>query len=315
MSRILLTGASGFIGSHCLNALRDRGHELHAVVRTVKATISDGVTWHYRDLREPEQAAEIVAKVQPELLLHCAWIATPGLYATSPENVAWLQSTVALVEAFGKHGGRRLVGIGTSAEYDPGDRPCSEDVTPISPSTIYGKSKAATWLAIQALAQQHGISACWARLFVPYGPGDSPRRLIPYVTNSLAAGARVETTLGLQVRDFIFACDAADLIVRLLLGQVTGAFNVGTGVPSSIRSVVEYLADACGRRELVQFGARQPAPGDPQVLVADMTKVERCLRWSAATDLRAGLDRVLAAMGATVGATVPAAARDEANRT
>jgi nucleoside-diphosphate-sugar epimerase len=314
MSRILLTGASGFIGSHCLDALRDRGHELHAVVRTVKATISDGVTWHYRDLRDPEQAAEIVTKVQPELLLHCAWIATPGVYAASPENMAWLQSTVAMVEAFGSCGGRRLLGIGTSAEYAADDRACSEDVTPIRPSTIYGKSKAATWLAIQALAQHHGISACWARLFVPYGPGDSPRRLIPYVTNSLAAGARVETTLGLQMRDFIFVRDAAELIVRLLLCQDTGAFNVGTGVPSSIRSVVEYLADACGSRELVQFGARQPPLGDPQVLVADMAKVERSLGWSAATDLRTGLDRVLATMRATVRATVPAAARDDVNR-
>jgi nucleoside-diphosphate-sugar epimerase len=313
MSRILLTGASGFIGSHCLNALRDRGHELHAVVRGVKTTNSDGVTWHYHDLREPEQAAGIVAKLQPELLLHCAWIATPGVYAASPENMAWLQSTVAMVEAFGKSGGRRLLGVGTSAEYAPDDRPCVEDVTPISPSTVYGKSKAATWLAIQALAQHYGMSACWARLFVPYGPGDSPQRLIPYVTNSLAAGARVETTLGLQLRDFIFVRDAAELIVRLLLCQETGAFNVGTGVPSSIRSVVEYLADACGRRELVQFGARQPGPGDPHVLVADMAKVERRLGWSAATELRTGLDCVLATVRAAVGGTLRASGRDEAN--
>jgi len=306
MSRILITGASGFIGSHCLNLLGDRGHELHAVVRAGKGTMLDGVTWHYRDLREPEQAADIVAKVQPELLLHCAWIATPGVYAASVENIAWLQSTLALAEAFGKGRGRRLLGIGTSAEYEPDDRPCSEDVTPISPTTIYGKSKAATWLGIQALAQHYDFSACWARLFVPYGPGDSARRLIPYVTNALAAGVRVETTLGLQVRDFIFVRDAAELIVRLLLGEETGAFNIGTGAPSSIRSVVEYLADQLASRELVQFGARQPPPGDPQVLVADMAKVERCLGWSTATDIRAGLDRVLA--------VVRASARDEVNQ-
>jgi nucleoside-diphosphate-sugar epimerase len=299
MSRILITGSSGFIGTHCLQALLCRGHELHAVSRSPRPGRGGDVTWHCCDLGDPTQAAAVVTKVQPTHLLHIAWIAKPGVYASSVENFAWMQATLTMAAAFGSAGGRRFLGIGTSAEYDPSDQPCIEDATPIRPNTVYGKCKAATWLGVQAAAQHYGFAAAWARLFFPYGPGDAIQRLVPYVTNSLIKGAPVLTTLGLQIRDFIYARDAAELISILLLSEETGAFNIGTGVPSSIRSVVEHLAAACGRKELVQFGARQTVPGDPKVLVADMSKVHSRLGWSAPTDVRAGLDRVLATMRGT----------------
>ena len=299
MSRILITGSSGFIGTQCLQVLLGRGYELHAVGRSPRPGQAGGVTWHHCDLCDPSQATEVVTKVQPTLLLHVAWIAKPGVYASSEENFAWMQATLTMAAAFGSTGGRRFLGIGTSAEYDPSDQPCIEDVTPIRPNTVYGKCKAATWLGVQAAAQHYGFSAAWARLFFPYGPGDSPQRLVPYVINSLMTGVPVLTTLGLQIRDLIYARDAAELISMLLLSEETGAFNIGTGVPSSIRSVVEHLAAACGRKELVQFGARQPVPGDPKVLVADMAKVHGRFGWSAPTDMRAGLDRVVATLRGT----------------
>ena len=272
MTRVLITGASGFVGSHCLRELVSRGSDIYAVGRTAPGQSQKGVVWLRRDLRDPEQAVDIVAKVRPDFLLHCAWIATPGVYASSPENVDWLQSTAAMAVAFGAHGGRRFVGIGTSAEYDSSDEPCLEDKTPIRPHTIYGKCKAASWLAIQAAAQQHGFSAAWGRLFLPYGPGDSPHRLIPTVINSILAGKPVNTTGGLQKRDFIYAPDAGALFAALLFSEETGEFNVGSGQGSTVREVVEYVAAACGNIELVHFGARPTPHGDPPTLVAEMNK-------------------------------------------
>jgi nucleoside-diphosphate-sugar epimerase len=293
MRRVLVTGASGFIGTHCLRRLTLEDCEIHVINRSGRGEGGPGVTWHAADLRDPAQALPLIAKIRPTHLLHGAWIATPGLYSQSPENVAWLQSTIALAGAFGAHGGTRLVGIGSSAEYDPGDRACVEDETPIRPATIYGKCKAAGWLAVQAAAQQHGFAAAWGRLFLPYGPGDPPQRLIPTVLRALRAGKSVPTTQGRQQRDFIYAPDAADLLVRLLLSQEDGAFNIGTGHASTVRSVVEYLASRCGRPDLPQFGAVAMAPGEPAVLVADMSKVQRRLSWSAATDIQSGLAEVV----------------------
>ena len=267
--------------------------EIHAVNRSGSGDAAAGVVWHAADLRDPAQTLALVAKIRPTHLLHGAWIATPGLYSHSPENITWLQASIALAGAFSAHGGARFVGIGSSAEYDPGDRPCVEDETPIRPATIYGKCKAAAWLAVQAAAQQHGFSAAWGRLFLPYGPGDPRQRLIPSVLGALRAGKPVATTHGRQQRDFIDAADAADLLVRLLLSQENGAFNIGTGRATTIRSVVEYLASRCGRPDLPQFGALALAPGEPAVLVADMRKVRDRLSWAPQTALYDGLDRVL----------------------
>jgi nucleoside-diphosphate-sugar epimerase len=293
MRRVLVTGASGFIGTHCLRRLTLEDCEIHAVNRSSNGEPTVGVTWHAADLRDIGQISPLIAKIRPTHLLHGAWIATPGVYAHSPDNFTWLQSTIALAQAFGSHSGTRLVGIGSSAEYDPGDRPCGEDATPIRPATIYGKCKAAGWLAVQATAQQHGFSAAWGRLFLPYGPGDAPQRLIPSALGALRGGKLVPTTHGRQQRDFIYAPDAADLLVRLLLSQEDGAFNIGTGRATTVRSVVEYLAARCGRPDLPQFGAIALAPDEPAVLVADMSKVRERLSWSPATDIQSGLAEVM----------------------
>jgi nucleoside-diphosphate-sugar epimerase len=293
MTRVLVTGPSGFIGTHCLRRLARENCEIHAVNRSGRGEPNAGVTWHAVDLRDVNAVLPLIAKVRPTYLLHGAWVATPRLYGHSPENFVWLQSTIALAEAFGTHGGARFVGIGSSAEYDPVERPCVEDATPIRPATIYGKCKAACWLAVQAAGQQHGYSAAWGRVFLPYGPGDSLQRLIPSVLAALRAGQPVATTLGTQQRDFIYAPDAADLLVRLLRSEEAGAFNIGTGHATKVRSVVEYLAERCGRPDLPQFGAIPLAQGEPAVLVADMSKVRDRLSWSPQTDVHQGLDRVL----------------------
>ncbi len=293
MNRVLITGPSGFIGTHCLRRLATEDCEIHAVNRSGRGEPGAGVTWHAADLRDADHVPSLVAKIRPTHLLHGAWVATPRRYGDSPENFAWLRSTIALAAAFGTHGGARFVGIGSSAEYDPGERPCVEDATPIRPATIYGKCKAASWLAVQAAAQHHGFSAAWGRLFLPFGPGDPPQRLIPSVLAALRAGQPVQTSHGTQQRDFIYAPDAADLLVRLLLSQEAGAFNIGTGRATTVRSVVEYLASRCRRPDLPQFGALALAPGEPAVLVADMGKVGKRLAWSPPTDLHQGLDRVI----------------------
>jgi len=294
VTRVLLTGASGFIGRHCLDRLRREDCEIEAVSRSGRDPGGGRVRWHAADLRDPDAVRRIVRNLRPSLVLHLAWEATPRLYSASPENLRWLAATIALATAFGEAGGHRFVGAGTAAEYAHVDTLCAEDSTPIRPATIYGKCKAACWLALAAAAQHYGFAAAWGRIFLPYGPGDPAERLIPSVLAALAADRPVETTHGRQQRDYIYAPDAADLLVRLLFSDATGAFNVGSGKPVSVRSIVEYLAAALGRSHLVRFGAIEPGPGEPALLAADMSKVKARLGWSAPTAIAAGLDKVLA---------------------
>ena len=300
---VLLTGATGFLGSHCLSRLLRERCVVHAVSRQPRNCTHERVTWHAQDLRVPETARQLVKRVRPTHLLNSAWIATPGRFWSDPENLDWLQSGLALLRGFGEAGGVRFVGVGTCAEYDWEEPRFVEDETPIRPRTLYGKAKAAMAAAVEAFSANYRFSAAWGRIFLPYGPGDPPQRLIPTVIEALLTGRPVDLSNGRQERDFIYAADAADLLVRLLAGGEEGAFNVGTGYGTQVRSVVERIADRLGGRELLRFGAIAANDTEPARLVADMSKVALRLGWSAPTSLEAGLENVLnRATGSGVGA-------------
>lgn len=144
-------------------------------------------------------------------------------------------------------------------------------------------------------ARLYGFSAAWGRIFFPYGPGDEPQRLVPSLLAALAVGRPVDVTDGAQIRDFIYAEDVADLLVRLLAAsEATGAYNVGTGRGTAVREVIEQVvADHFHARDLVRFGARARRQDEPMSLVADMGKVERVLGWRARTTVANGVQRLL----------------------
>ena len=120
--RVLVTGAGGFIGRWSVPALIDRGYEVHAVLsrlteREVPPQLA-GAEIHVADLLSLESVDALLAGVRPSHLLHFAWIATPGIYWSSPENYRWLEAGRQLLSGFKSHGGIRAVMAGTCAEYD-----------------------------------------------------------------------------------------------------------------------------------------------------------------------------------------------------
>lgn len=292
---MLVTGASGFIGRHCVERLRCTGARICAVSQSTVPPQIDGVEWHLQDLRAPDAAEKLIAAVRPTHLLHGAWVASPRSYRESPENTDWLRASITLVRAFAEAGGRRFVGVGSSAEYDKDGGVCAEDTTPIRPATLYGKCKAEFWQAAVGLAERHGMSAAWGRLFLPYGPGDHEDRLIPTLLAAFVAGQSVATTDGLQKRDFVYAPDVADCLGRLLaMPAACGAFNVGTGRAIAVRYVIERIAEHFGAHHLLHIGARYHRLDEPKLLIADTTKLEKILRWRAPTQFEVGLTSVLA---------------------
>ena len=296
MKRLLITGASGFVCGHCLGLIeKDGGYpEIYAVNRSGRGQGGGRVVWHAADLRNPVDALQVIKEVRPTHLFHGAWIATPGVYLSSADNIDWLQAGIALVRAFAEQGGQRFVGVGSSAEYAASDEPCEEVGTPLQPGSVYGECKAALWYTVQALARHYKMQAAWGRLFLPYGPGDLPARLIPTVISHLRAGKPLSLSHGEQKRDFIYAPDAAKMFVRLLNSDVTGAFNVGTGEPRSVRSVIEAVAGRFSARDCLRFGALPMREGEPPVLVASMKKFDRLLGAELVTPFGKTLDALIA---------------------
>ena len=197
---------------------------------------------------------------------------------------------MALLRTFGEIGGARFVGVGTCAEYDWSAQRFVEDETLILPRTLYGKAKAAMAAAADAFSARYGFSAAWARIFQPYGPGEAQQRLIPSIINSLIAQRPISLSEGTQERDFIYAPDVADLLVRLLAADgAIGPFNVGTGRATSVRAVAECIADRFSARHLLTFGSLSSGADEPHRMVADMGKVTSQLSWPEPTPVQLGL--------------------------
>lgn len=144
MNRVLITGATGFVGQHCLPLLRERTAEVHAVCCHTQPVPSHGIHWHRLDLLDHHATEELFRTLQPSHLLHTAWFTKPSEFWSSPENLRWLESSMTILQQFQTHGGERAVCTGSCAEYDWSRGYCQESSTPLLPATIYGKCKHAS---------------------------------------------------------------------------------------------------------------------------------------------------------------------------
>jgi nucleoside-diphosphate-sugar epimerase len=293
MKKVLITGASGFIGRQCLPLLRAKGYEVHAVHMSAAATDEPEVVWHKADLLDPQQLSDLVAKVRPSHLLHFAWIATPREFWNSLLNIKWAQSSLHLMEAFASNGGERVVMAGSCAEYDWKNELCTEFETPTTPATLYGASKHAVQCIQQAFAWRVKLSAAWGRIFFLYGPNEHPNRLVSYVIRKLLVGEEAFCTTGDRVRDFLYVKDVADAFVALLDSDVSGPVNIASGEGVTIKDVVVRIADLLKRHELVQFGSVPTPVDEPKTLVADVNRLKLELGWSRRWSLVDGLEETI----------------------
>jgi nucleoside-diphosphate-sugar epimerase len=245
-----------------------------------------------------------VKQVRPELLLHLAWTAEPGLYWTSPENVRWVEATLRLLRAFADYGGRRAVFAGTCAEYEWGGEGgiCVEDSTPLKPATLYGISKGATLAVSQAFAGEVDVELCWGRIFFLYGPGEPAGRLVPSVARALLEGTRVPVSEGTQVRDFLHVDDVAAAFMRLLESPFVGPVNIGSGHGVTVREMIELVSRAAGRPDLVEFGALAQRQGEPPALIADVRRLRDQIGFRPRILLEEGIAETVAWWGKALSA-------------
>jgi nucleoside-diphosphate-sugar epimerase len=291
MKRVLVTGATGCIGRHAVPALTARGWEVHAVSsRPVPTDFSNGdATWHRADLLDVRQMGEVVNRARPTHLLHLAWYVAPGKWATAPENFAWVQASLGLLQAFHDRGGTRVTTAGSCLEYDWDYGYCSESRTPRAPRTPYGVCKNALQDLTAAFAATSGLTSAWGRIFFVYGPHEHPSRLVASVIRSLLADEPARCSHGNQTRDYLFVQDVADALVTLLESDVTGPINIASGQAIALKEIVSRIGILVGKPELIRLGAIPPAPTDVPLVVADVERLHRLTTWRPRVDLDRGL--------------------------
>lgn len=305
MSRILVTGASGFLGKHIVPRLIDRGHEVHTLSRnpltarqTATANSNARICHHQLSLFEGAAIERVMKTVRPTHLLHLAWFTTAGSFWAAPENEQWAEVSKTLFEQFAQAGGQRIVGLGSCAEYEWGDiRPLHEFHSPIQPATLYGQCKVRAHSYLKKVTEAHGISSAWGRVFFLYGPGASDQRIPGSLLTSLLAGQRTPAPAGDQIRDFLYIRDAAEAIVRLLQSNVTGPVNIASGYPLMLRDLMRQAAIAAGHPDLLEIGA---IPGrrenNPHSIAADVHRLTWEVGFRAPTSLEQGLRETVQSM-------------------
>ncbi|HAC60498.1 MAG TPA: NAD(P)-dependent oxidoreductase [Rhodobiaceae bacterium] len=298
--RILLTGASGFVGRHALTSLSAAGAEVHAVSRQ-RQSPGPSVRWYLADLLKPGIPAAIVDEVRPDGVLHLAWTVEHGVFWTDPANLEWSAATISLAAASARAGVKRFVGVGTCYEYEwPDDAPCDERATPLAAHTLYDTSKDACRRIMEARFAGTETSFAWARLFFLYGPAEGPNRLVSSIARNLAAGKSAACSRGRAVRDFMDVRDAGAALAAIALADVEGAINVGTGQGYPVSAVASSLGELAGRPDLVRIGDLPDRIGEPPFIVASVERLNREVGFETSRSLKEGLADALAFWNAQI---------------
>jgi nucleoside-diphosphate-sugar epimerase len=269
--RILVTGGTGFVGRCVSSSLLARGHEVFICNRS--AALIPGCRTIAMDLLRDGTADALIGVIKPEVILHLAWYVEHGKFWSAPKNVDWTIATLRLISAARQAGVRRIVCVGTCMEYDSSSASvCSEATTEIKPATLYAISKDGTRRVAEEFSTASGMEFAWGRLFFLFGPREVPTRLVSSISLNLLSGRPAPISSGRQVRDFIDVRDAGEALAALAISNVSGAVNIGSGIPLQIADLAEKIRLAAGGGDL-RFNAFPDRPNEPACLVANISRL------------------------------------------
>jgi UDP-glucose 4-epimerase len=289
--KVLVTGASGFIGGLLCSKLVAMGCDVHAASRYRRASGSDPIRWSQLDMIDAKKVETLVTKVKPDIIYHLASLVTgtrdPNFVIPILQNN--LLTTVHLLHAANKTGCDRFLSVGSMEEPDPSD-----------PLMIPGSPYAAAKWASSAYGRMYHtlyhLPIVLLRVFMVYGEGQKdPDKLIPYVIRSLLRGEAPKVSSGKRRVDWIYVEDAVDgLLAAAEAKHVEGrTIDIGSGTLRSIRNVVEYLVEITQATRKPMYGALEDRPLEP-LRVADADGAESLLGWRARTALEEGLVKTVA---------------------
>ena len=302
-ARALVTGASGFIGSHLVRRLLADGAEVHALTSAVSSLyplrlvdLRSAITLHQGNLADRSAMDAVVEAARPSHVFHLgAYTHVGKSWARVDECIQVnVQGTVNLLQALDGTGYTRFVNIGTSEIYGDIESPFHEDdaVRPVSP---YSASKYAAECMCRLFQQGRQWPIVMVRPFNAFGPAQTPDRVIPEIIVRALRGEPLRMTQGRQTREFNFVEDLADGMVRAAtVPDIEGRlFNLGCGEDISMRDLATLVLDLMGNPVEAQFGALPERPTEIWVMRSDSNRARQTLGWAPRHSLAEGLAKTI----------------------
>ena len=286
MKKVLLTGATGFIGSQVTKELLNRGYEVHAIEHEAKLLPQDSLVVHKLDLLNTKEIYDFFYKKNFENLIHLAWYVGPKCHVSNL-NVDWIMSSLHLLKAFHENGGKVFQCNGTVSEYDFSYGYLTENKSPLENLSLHGICKSSFFRIAQQYCKQNNISFKWPRIFNLYGPNEKPQRLMPSVINSCLKGEDVKVSDCLKFQDYLHVEDTARGIVDVFESNLEGAVNICSGQPVQLRRIVNKIAELTNFNGKILWGAIPAAFGDD--LVVGNNEKLKSIGWTPKYSLEEGL--------------------------
>ncbi|AZS47673.1 UDP-glucose 4-epimerase GalE [Microbacterium maritypicum] len=317
--RVLVTGGAGYIGSHTLVALLERGHEVFVIdsfansspraLERVEQITGRAPAYFDLDLRDDAGVDEVFSSVSPDAVIHFAGLKAVGESVAEPLRYYAhnLDSTFSLLRAMSTHGVRRLVFSSSATVYgDTRDSPYEEDGGPLDATNPYGQTKVMLERILTDVAQADpSWSIALLRYFNPIGahesgligedPNGIPNNLAPYISQVAVGrlphvnvfGADYQTADGTGERDYIHVVDLAEghvaALEKLNGSQGVRAWNLGTGRATSVLALIKAFEAATGTEIPYRIADRRE--GDLAQAWADTRRAAEELGWTASRDV------------------------------
>lgn len=295
-SRILVTGAGGFVGAAIVKAAVAAGHDVVAIARSDSsrlASIGGRISLERLDLAHGPAVTAVLGSARPDIVIHSAWEGVGGALRSGDIQLENIRATVALADAAIAAGARKFVGIGSQAEYGRYDRRIVESDLP-QPTMLYGAAKLAANHLVAQRCHEARICFAWLRLFSVYGPGDNANWLIPSAAASLIRGKPPQCTAGTQKWDYLHIDDVArGVLAAAMTEEANGVFNLSSGEPAAVRNIVEMLRDIAAPGLQLKFGEIPFGPDQIMHLEGDNTRLRAATGWSVEVPLGEGLSQVV----------------------
>ena len=296
VNSILITGGSGFIGSHIVNYLSKKKVKCIVLSREEsnlkRLRLNKNIFIKRTNNFLSEKVLEDLKKLNPSSIIHCAWTGVQSSARNDISQKSNLKFSLDTVKLASILNCISWTGLGSHAEYGQINKKVNEN-DKCYPTTLYGKVKLRTGKACLKACDDSKIMGKWVRIFDTYGPEDNTSWLIPYIIDSLKKNKSPSLTKCKQIWDFLHIDDAVNAIVKLHQSNTTGIYNLGSENPRPLKEYISIIYDTFSIRNKPIFGKKSYRNDQVMYLHPDISKISNQIRWRPKINFKNGIKELI----------------------